>query len=396
MVRLRARNALDGSVWPGFTFRCARNAEVQIARGDGDGRILLDPTGAWTLSSEDPDVRLLVPAKAYLPEEGEQDVWLYRFKLVRGHVTLEKPEGVATEGILVAVRPAGHGTAPKEVALVGTAQWCEDLMLGERLPWQVRANEGRYEIDVPVLRDMSIIASARGHISQTRPLALADAAISGRDINFHLRAGESIQITVKDPEGNTLSNVPVQFVSTFKVPTAQLNMEELRLRKRASNVGFGTVGNDATGMTTVGFNASSRTDDAGTVGLSQTASEGKLVLMIHESGYEPFVAILSSPGEYMNRDIGMKRIVPVRDGYRLCWKGKYVSEGAGLQLCEMVEDLTLALRPMKAGRNGVFAGSLIPAGKKYYALLFDPGEIGSKSGVIQFGSDETVDISAFE
>jgi hypothetical protein len=369
---------------------------TQTLRSDGDGGLTLPGPGPWRLTCEEHGFRLLLPDKTYSRTEEPGDVWCYRYRRVRGRVTLERPEKAPEGSVFVAARPATPGGVPRGEPAVGTAAWMERLIHKARLPWKALVRDGEYEIEVPLLKDMTLAATAPGHIVETRAVPPVDSSAQTRSIDFHLRAGAAVSVRVVGEDGLPLKGAVVRLICTFQVKTEEFNLEEFRLRKRAAGGSFGALGNDATGMTTVRFTVGRRTDEEGRADLSQIASEGKLLLWVTHPGTEPHLAEVTGTAEPDAGDLTLSRTRPVREGYRLAWNGKYVAPGSGLQLLVMTEGLSLPAAAIAADGDGVFPSESIVPGREYFAIVSDRREVGHRSGLVRFGSEEVVDISSFD
>ncbi len=395
--RIHLRDALNGAPLPAIGLRLSSGGTVEHAVVDSEGYLELQGGRRWAVACDSEDVRLLVPGEEFGYSETIQNVWAYRFYRVHGRVNLERPEAARAGTVMVAARPSTKGVLGKAGGEIGSSKWVDDLTRRQRLPWKATVVDSGFTLEVPILKDMTIGASAPGHAPQAK--ALPSSVPSGDvEVDFDLKVGASISVSVVDTSGQPVAGATVQYVFTFSVPSEEENYEAWRLLKRMANVGLGATSSGETGMTTVEFKASRGTDRNGRAALSQvvgSAEPGKFILMVDQSGYEPYVAEVEGGGE-SQRSVVLARIVPASTRYRLTWQGKCVRGKAGLQLCVMIADLTLPLRPLTSDENGYFDGRLITPGQEYYGLLFDSDGLGMKMGKVVFGSSEDVDVSSWD
>jgi hypothetical protein len=396
-LRAIVKDAYDGSVVPGLMLHYSTPTESGSVTSDSEGVVEIRRAESLRVSSGDPSFRVMNFEALASGARGHKDLWVYRYFRIHGRVELENPERARESGPTVSARPVAGDRKPTADADAGTSAWVDALFRRNRLPWKASTTGGVYELEVPILRAMTVAASAPGHVPEVRDLGDVEAG-ADVELNFELKAATSLRATVTDENGRPLKGASVQFKYIVSVPTAEANIEEYRLVKRVSHVGFSAGSSDQTGLTTVAYTASRITDEEGGASLfqvSQPSSGGKFFLMVNEMGYEPFLADVD--GVHIEQAIVLRKIRPAREFYRLRSDGKWVGAGVKLQLFVWGDGRNLSLKyPLLADDQGRFRGTLVAPGLEYYGFLDDPDGVGRISGKLRFGSDEEVDISHWD
>ena len=354
------RNALDGRLEPAVRVMAVpecKGGETVACVSNGGGELTLPGNRTWTLDVQSDGLRLLVPSQSYGPSTVIQDVWVHRVISASGIVDVECPESAAKGTIRVAARPAFPRGWPRREATgeeaIGSPAWLEKRLGSRGFLWSAEVVDRRYSLEIPVLNSVTLVATAPGHISTVKSVDPDRMSGPGIEMNFLLRKGEVARVSVQDEDGIPIRGASLQFAATLTLSTKDVNLDELRLKRRAVNTGLTLREDGAKGVTHVAFIASTGTDKFGVAEAYHGFDAHSMVLMVTAIGHEPFIKRMEQSGEFSDARITLRKVTPARRGYRLSLHGRCASAGASLQLSEIVAELTLCLKPIKADENGV-------------------------------------------
>jgi hypothetical protein len=408
-LRWIVRDMLSGEPVPGLVIRVEPRrsgiAEPVTLVTDSDGRASLDDFVASRLACDRSGVRLLAPDRIYRPSLSERpewfESWTFRGVIVRGSIELEDPGALGSGQPAIVARSGGEkwGRWVTDEKERGSPAWL-DRHAGRDYAWHGRVVGASFEIEVPAMDRIALVASAPGHIPEIRDRDYHNVDAEGATEDFRLRKGARARVTVLDDAGRPIEGATVRYKMFRTVPIADARVHQERIRRQAAGTALGMSTNAEAGTAEIWH--SSRAGRSGPDGRAEVesavASDGR-VLLVHAPRRVPFVHREVSPGDSDGMTATLQSVRPLVPRYFLRMDGKPLPATA---TCGFSLRLGFAHHAEVGGAGcdaeGAIDASAVAPGQEYLVIVSDRarGISFSRFGWLTFGNEPVVDISHFE
>ncbi|MCU0724266.1 MAG: hypothetical protein MUE73_00530 [Planctomycetes bacterium] len=390
VVRIVVRDLADGEPVSG----------VVLLSGTGSG-FATSGDGAAEVRAGDLGFLMIGTAGFSVPKQTAEEIrasgvlWCHRTMRVEGRVEeAGGPTRFESPPRIVAVwSPGTPGDASGP--LVGEPPWSifwfREHGVREELPSGRSDPDGRFDIEVPRIRHLYVMAQTEDRKrSGTEPVGV-DSRTERSSVRIVLGSVARVTGRILGHDGEPVSEQSLALYSESRMALEDFDLREVRARVHGSAIGAAMDSRRNEVLLTVA--AGGRTDADGRFDLSlNDFGEGLLIVWI--PGQRPVrVRIGRLAGE---REIPEIRLPPPGrfDGVQFRYRGTPLSN-CGVVAADLTEDISQL--PLPVGRldaNGEIDGALLEPGRKYFFRFFDPDlPKGTIGGWILYDGASVVEVS---